>query len=304
MYQLLSGAKAVIFRYDTEVECFWRAYRGALDASRIYIIPNGYEGEIEHYVAPAGDRCTILYAGTMPDYRYDTLLKSLSVLKQTDSSRAKQLRLLFVGEGMDVLAKKLRPLVFPTLIETAQPKSQIGDCSSQREAHALLLVLRRPSRMNGYELFAAAKLFGYLKAGRPIIGVLPADETKKILNRVGVRTVADVDSVSEITAVLRLVLDSWSMGTLSSLVPDRKACEAYSSERQTATFVRALEGVPPEEPFIPGSQAIPPSLRDMIGREMARWCQFEMEIPRSCISSALAHTHLRVLPVYPETLSP
>jgi glycosyltransferase involved in cell wall biosynthesis len=266
MYQLLNGAKAVIFRYDTEVECFWRAYRGALDASRIYIIPNGYEGEIEHYVAPAGDRCTILYAGTLPDYRYDTLLKALSVLKETDPSRAKQLRLLFVGEGMDALAKKAAALGLSDIIETAQPKSQSEIVHLQREAHALL-VLGRPSTMKGYELFAAAKLFGYLKAGRPIIGVLPQDETNKILQRVGVRTVADVDSVSEITTVLRDVLDSWSKGTLSSLVPDRKACEAFSSEQQTATLVRALEGVPPEEPFIPGSQAIPPSLRDVIDSE-------------------------------------
>ena len=178
MYQLLSGAKAVIFRYDTEVECFWRAYRGALDASRIYIIPNGYEGEIEHSVAPAGDKCTILYAGTLPDYRYDTLLKALSVLKETDPSRAKQLRLLFVGEGMDALAKKAAALGLSDIIETAQPKSQTEIVRLQREAHALL-VLGRPSTMNGYELFAAAKLFGYLKAGRPIIGVLPQDETNK-----------------------------------------------------------------------------------------------------------------------------
>ena len=266
MYQLLNGAKAVIFRYDTEAECFWRAYRGALDASRIYIIPNGYEGEIEHFIAPAGDRCTILYAGTLPDYRYDTLLNSLAVLKETDSNRARQLRFLFVGEGMNALAKEAAALGLSDIIETAQPKSQTEIVRLQREAHALL-VLGRPSTMDGYELFAAAKLFGYLKAGRPIIGVLPADETKKILLRVSVRTVADVDSVSEITKVLRLVLDSWSMGTLSSLVPDRKACEAYSSERQTATLVRALERTPPEEPFIPGAQAIPPSLCASIENE-------------------------------------
>ena len=83
------------------------------------------------------------------------------------------------------------------------------------------------------------------------------------------RTVADVDSLSEVTTVLRLVLDNWSMGTLSSLVPDRKACEAFSSERQTATLVRAMEGVPPEEPFIPGAQAIPPSLRAAL--ENPKW---------------------------------
>jgi glycosyltransferase involved in cell wall biosynthesis len=263
MYQLLNGAKAVIFRYDTEAECFWRAYRGALDASRIYTIPNGYESPVEQFIAPTGDKCTILYAGTLPDYRYDTLLKALSVLKETDPSRAKQLRLLFVGEGMDALAHEAAALGLSDIIDTEGPKSYAEITRLQQEAHALL-VLGRPATMNGYELFAAAKLFGYLKVGRPIIGVLPQDETNKILQRVGVRTVADVDSVSEITTVLRDVLDSWSKGTLSSLVPDRKACEAFSSEQQTATLVRALEGIPPEKTFIPGAQAIPASLRATI----------------------------------------
>ena len=268
MYRLLKEAQAVVFRYDTEAECFWRAYRGALDASRIYIIPNGYESPIEEFVPPTGERCTILYAGTLPDYRYDTLLKSLSLLKEADPARTKQLRFLFVGEGMDALANEAAVLGLSGMIETAGPKPYAEIASLHREAHALL-VLGRPATMRGYELFAGAKLFGYLKAGRPIVGVLPPDETKKVLLRVGAQTVADVDSVPEITAVLCHVLEKWSTGTLPLLVPDRKACEAYSSEHQTATLVRALEGVPPAEPFIPGAQGIPPSLRE--GIEDKKW---------------------------------
>jgi hypothetical protein len=265
MHNLLKGAQAVVFRYETEAECFWRAYPGALDASRIHIIPNGYESPIEEGILHLGDKCMILYAGTLPDYRYDTLLKSLLVLKESNPDRAKQLRLLFVGEGMESLANEAAALGLSDMIETAGPKSYVEVTSIQREAHALL-VLGRKSKMKGYELFAAAKLFGYLKAGRPIVGVLPLDETRKILLRVGARTVADVDSVSEIAEVLGQVIDNWSAGTLALLVPDKKACEAYSSEQQTARLVRALEGLPAEEPFVPGSYDIPPSLRETIGR--------------------------------------
>ena len=268
MYQLLKGARAVVFRYDTEAECFWRAYRGALDASRIYIIPNGYESPVEEFIAPDGDKCTILYAGTLPDYRYDTLLAALSVLKQTDPGRAKQLRLSFIGEGMDALAREAAALGLSDMIQTEGPKPYAEIVTLQREAHALL-VLGRPPTMKGYELFVGAKLFGYLKAGQPIVGVLPQDETKKILQRACVRTLADVDSVAEIMTMLREVIDNWSKGTLASLAPDRKACEAYSSERQTGILVRALEGLPPEEPFVPGAHAIPPSLRATI--EHGEW---------------------------------
>ena len=131
------------------------------------------------------------------------------------------------------------------------------------QPHALLMLEREPTK--GYELLAGAKLFGYLKAGRPIVGVLPSGEAKKILQRVGVSTIADVDWPAGIVAVLRQILEAWEAGMLASLVPDRAACEVYSARRQTAALVRALEGAPPVEPFVPGLAEIPPSLQGDIG---------------------------------------
>lgn len=269
MYGLLQRAHGVVFRYESEAECFWRAYPGALQASKIYVIPNGFELPIEPFMAPAGDRCTILYSGTLPDYRYDTLLSALGELKRKDPHSAKRLLLRFVGEGMEPLAAEVNIRGLSGMVETSGPISFEEVSRLQREAHALL-ALGRPSTMKGYELFAGAKLFGYLKGGRPIIGVLPQDETKNVLMRVGAQTVADVDSVPEIVAVLQMFLGKWASRNLESLSPDRKACEAYSSERQTEILVRALEGIPSEKPFIPGAQSIPPSLREI---EDPRWLE-------------------------------
>jgi hypothetical protein len=264
MYRLLQSAQAVVFRYHTEAECFWHAYPGALKASSIYIIPNGYESPIEPFVAARGEKCTVLYTGVVADYRYDTLLKAVSLLKQSDPALANRLCLHFIGEGMEILANEAANIGIADIVQTSGPKAFAEIADVQKNAHALL-VLGRPATKPGYELFAGAKLFGYLKAGRPILGVLPGDETRKVLHRVGATTVADVDSVPEIAQALRNVMDHWSSGTLASLVPDAKACEAFSSERQSATLMRALEGLPAEEPFIPGHQEIPPSLRNIIG---------------------------------------
>lgn len=262
--RILEGARATVFLFDTVAECYWRAYRGALDASKIHIIPNGYEGKIDEFRPPPhGEKCAILYAGTSSGYRYDTLFQSLHWLKNAQPARAQQLRLLFVGEGTEALAKEAAALRLTDIVTTANPVPHAEATRLQWEAHVLLMLGQPPSK--GYELFASSKLFGYLKAGRPILGVLPRNEAKKILHRVGVSTVADVDSPSEIVAVLQRLLDAWSAGTLSSLVPNRSACEAYSAERQTAALIRALEGVPAAEPFVPGSVDIPPSLREDIG---------------------------------------
>lgn len=264
LYRLLKEARAVVFQFRTIAECYWRAYPGALDAERIHIIPNGYEGEMEESSAARGERCTILYAGTLSTYRYDTLLKSLHLLKKTDSSQAKQLRFLFVGEHTEELAREVAELELSDIVETAGPTSNAGIVRLNREANAFLMLGRSPDR-RGHELVAGAKLFGYLKGRRPILGVLPQDEARKILEGVGVSTIADAESPSEIVAVLRRLSNAWSQQRMASLLPDRTACKVYSAEEQTASLVRALEGSSATKRFVPGSVAIPPSLRKQVG---------------------------------------
>jgi glycosyltransferase involved in cell wall biosynthesis len=263
MYQLFKGARAVVFLFDSVAECYCRAFPGAIDETKIHIIPNGYDGTIEPFVVPNATKCTILYSGTIATYRYDTLLRSLVLLKESDPAKARTLRLHFVGDSMEDLATKVAALKLSDIVDITGPTSQAEIIRLQREAHALL-VLGRSSTMRGYELLAGAKLFAYLKAGRPIFGVLPQDETTKILHHVNVSTVANVESLPEIIFTLRKLWDAWSNGKLSSLLPDPVKCELYSAERQTKALVRALKGLPPAARFVPGSTEIPLSLREEI----------------------------------------
>jgi len=261
LHRLFEGAQAVILRYETEAECYWRAYKSALAVAKIHLIPNGYDSTIDEFAAPQGEKCTMVYTGTLPPYRYDTLLQALHCFKKSEPSRAQQLRLLFVGDGMEALANEAAALGLSDLIETRGVVPYAEVTRLQQCAHALLLLGLKPVR--GHE-FCGSKIFSYLQAGRPIVGVLPPDETKKILQRVGVSTVANIDAPSEIVVVLRQLFDAWVAGTLASLVPNRAACEVYAAQRQTAALVRALEGAPAAEPFVPGSVEIPPSLQGEI----------------------------------------
>ena len=263
LHRMLKDARAVIFRYPAEAECYWRAYSGALDASRIHVIPNGYDGRVNDSAIPAGATCTIVYTGTLSSYRFDPFLQALRTLKRSDPARATRLRVRFVGEGTAALSRAVEALQLTDLVEIAGPIAHAEVSELHRSAHALL-VLGRPATMKGYELFAGAKLFEYMKAGRPIIGVVPHDETRRILHLVGASTVADVDSPSEITAVLSKILEAWEAGRMADLVPDRTACEAFAARRQTAALIRALAGEVAADPFVPGTVDIPASLRTTI----------------------------------------
>lgn len=281
--EMLRGAAAVVFRYHSEAECYWRAYAGALHASRVHIIPNGYDGPLDDSPVPPGDKCAILYTGTLSSYRYDTVLQSLRTFKQRDPEGAGRLSLVFVGEGSEALRREAESCGVGDMVETRGPVSHDEVTKLQRNAHALL-ALGRPSSMKGYELFAGAKIFEYLKARKPIIGFLPQDETRNILSRVKVSTVADIESPSAMIGVLEALMEAWASSGLNALLPDRAACEAYSAEQQTAALARALEGAPAMQPFIPGAVEIPASLREDI--DCGEWIRNDSQADAEPIGAA------------------
>jgi len=260
MHRMFERAQAVVFLFESIAEYYVRAFPEALDRRRIHIIPNGFEGAVQPFFHTPGPRCKVLYAGMLSSYRYDTLLEGLVRLKRKDPTRAEQLRVQFVGEGLQQLADRVADLGMLDLVEMAPPVPHAEVLRLQHEAHALL-VLGRTAGRKGHELVAGAKLFGYLQAGRPIIGVVPRDETRRILARVGCSTIADADSPENVAAVFQTVIDAWSNRVLDSLVPDRTACEAYSSSRQITAFVAALVGAPPDKVLTGDSASFPSRLQ-------------------------------------------
>jgi hypothetical protein len=259
---LFRDAQAVIFRYEAEAQCYWQAYPGTLTKTRIHIVPNGYDGAVEKFEVAPGDRCTVLYTGTVQPYRCDELFRALALLQEDFPDEARRLRVQFVGEGAEDVAQAAASRGVAEIVESRPPVSSREVARLQADAHALLVLGVKPYQ--GYEL-CGSKVFGYLRAGRPIVGILPADESRKVLERVGVSTLADIDSPREIVAVLRQVLAAWSANRLPALLPDPDRCAVYEATNQTRALVQALEGRPALTPFHPGSVEMPDSLKGKIG---------------------------------------
>ena len=263
MRQILEHAQSVVFLFETVAECYLRAYPGVIDKKKIHIIPNGFEGALESFQVSPRDKCTVVYAGTLSTYRYDTLLQGLQIFKQKYPHLANQLQCLFVGDGNESLERESMRLGLFDLINVKGPVSYQEAQYIQNDAHALLILGREPV-IKGHELVAGAKLFGYLKASRPIIGVLPQDETRRILVNVGVKTIANVESPSEISTVFQQIVEAWKDGQLQTLIPDPTKCAFYSIDRQKEALVDALEGRPSQKGYIQGTANIPNSLREEI----------------------------------------
>ena len=240
MCRIFKEARSVVFMFESVAQAYLQAFPGALEREKIHIIPNGFEGTVESFVHPPGNCCTVLYAGTLSTYRYDTLLEGLVQLKHRNPVQAAQLRMLFVGEGLQQLAERVVELDLRDMFEVRSPVPSAEVRHLQREAHALLVLGRMPGR-TARDLVAGAKLFGYLQAGRPIIGIVPRDETRRILSQVGSPLIADADSPAEVVAVFEQLLEAWRKRVLERLVPNRAACDGYSSSRQIADLVVALQ---------------------------------------------------------------
>jgi hypothetical protein len=256
MCRIFENAQSVVFMFESVAQTYLQTFPEALQRAKIHIIPNGFEGEVESFVHTSGDRCTVLYAGTLSTYRYDTLLEGLAQLKRHDPIGAARLRMLFVGEGLHQLAERVTELDLRDMFEIRPPIPSAEVRQLQREAHALLVLGRRPGR-TAHDLVAGAKLFGYLQAGRPVIGIVPRDETRRTLSQVDSPLIADADNPAEVVTVLKKLLEAWSSGTLEQFIPNRAACEAYSSKRQISDLIAALNGVLPEKASTVGDPAVP-----------------------------------------------
>jgi len=166
----------------------------------------------------------------------------------------------FVGEQEPETVTRVAELGLQDIVSLHRPVPHARVADLQRQAHALLMLERKPSH-KGVELLAGAKLFNYLKAARPILGAVPQGEAARILGEVGVTTIADAASAAHACEMLQRLFDGWCAGRLASFVPQRAACERYSARQQTAALTRALEGLPALQAFVPGALDIVPSLR-------------------------------------------
>lgn len=261
--RLFRDAAAVVFRYGSEAEAYWRLYEGLPDPEKIHLIPNGYDGEVAPFAPSRGERCTVVYTGILTPYHYEGFVEGLRLLAVQFPEYARKLRVLLVGEGTDEIA---RSSCFPDISDIVEISGVVPFSEAdrlQREADALLLFGWRPEGTRGYEL-GGSKIFSYLKAGRPILGILPQDENRRILTSLGVRTIASSSAPSEIMRLLRQLIDRWEEGQLGSFLPDATLAATYSAESQTRALTYALNGDRAAQPFEPGVFSVPPSLQQFI----------------------------------------
>src|SRR5690606_30739149 len=96
---------------------------------------------------------------------------------------------------------------------------------------------------------------------RPVLGILPNNASKLLLEYVKSELVANVDDVVQIQDVLMRIISAWKSNTLETLVPDWHRCRTFTASSQANDLSLALSGRPPKRSYSLGDVDIPESLK-------------------------------------------
>ena len=205
---------------------------GLDDCARYEVFQNGFDADEFARVLPLEppaeqDTFRIAYIGGIRcDDHELALLKAIQ--SHREELREQRVQFLFAGNGSEQLAAHLDASLDDGLIECL-PFIASGDLHHYwNQAHALVLALPDSEQALGW---VPQKLYSYLRAGRPILGIVPAGEAAEYLDSVSSNVVVSPGEYDLPDATLKL-------RRLANAAMDVQAIERFS---QLTIFGRQLE---------------------------------------------------------------
>jgi hypothetical protein len=218
-------------------------------AKPVIVVENGFDPEeqasllqtsqeVPEPVRAAWAPVTLVYTGTLHlDYQDPTpLLRAIGDLVRERDPLCEKLRVLFFGERQIGLQRLIDGEAAERQVRMLGYVDRPTALWAQRNASALLLFENQESAARGV---LRAKMFEYLQAGRPILGIGfgPDTEVGRILTeaRVGRVCGADPDAIRE--ALRRLGLD----GEVDGFAPEPTVLARFRRDRQARRLLRAMD---------------------------------------------------------------
>jgi glycosyltransferase involved in cell wall biosynthesis len=219
-------------------------FRARYEHPSVLTIPNGFDSD-ERWVEPSASeldssKFNLVYTGRLglsEEGRHSAAFSTaLTRLVKDSTEVANRLRVHFVGEFLPKEKKEFAELVERRTVLFHGMVGRPRALGFQRAATALLLIAA-----SGKTSVATGKLFEYLNAGRPILGVTRNTAAETIILETGAGVVADPGDADAIQKTLRrLVLDP---DFCNSVKPRADAVAKYSRPNQMRLLASFLQGV-------------------------------------------------------------
>ena len=212
----LARATRSVFVTPGAARMYRERYRDS--AERIRVIENGYDEESFEGLTAAGPltpgKITLLHSGVVyPSERNPThFFQALRRMLDAGTIRASELTVRLRAPGHEAfLGKLLDEHGINGLVELAPPITYREALCEMMQADGLLVMQARSANQQ-----VPAKLYEYLRCGRPIIGLTdPAGETAELLRNAGLDYIARLDSPDDIASMLHRFLHQLGAGSVS-----------------------------------------------------------------------------------------
>jgi glycosyltransferase involved in cell wall biosynthesis len=200
-------------------------------------IANGYDEEdFGATVSPAPEprqELVIVHAGSLnPEFRDPRpLFAAVWEAANAGAIDISKLRFRFLGAGAfgasEGMGQALEATGLKGRVEFRPRVTYDQALAELAKAELLLLLQASPDTID----LVPAKLFEYLRAGRPVLAVVGPGATAEVLHQVGGGWAVDPGSRAELREAVTAAYRAWRAGTLDNLVADPRVLQQFSRER-------------------------------------------------------------------------
>jgi glycosyltransferase involved in cell wall biosynthesis len=225
---------------------YYRQRYGPPAAEKLRVIANGFDPESFPRDFPnsqpardqsAGRRLLLLHSGVLyPRERNpEPLLRALARLRESGDERLRSVDIVFRGSVYEDSHRALIERLGLADVVRLEPALPYGAALQEMLTADALLVMQADNCNSQIP----AKLYEYFYTGRPIIGLAdPRGDTGQLLRRMGVDTVAPLESEAAIGNLLRTAIRRLRDGTFA--VPSREEVLKLSRRARTAELAELL----------------------------------------------------------------
>lgn len=239
-------ARYCVFTTPGAARIYQHRYPAA--ANSMVVLENGYDEESFASVivpsfshgqsAPGRRRLILLHSGIVyPGERDPTqLFMALGQLSKSGSLRPEELCIRFRASVHDDLIRSLAQVHGVLDFIELCPAIPYRDAIAEMLGVDALLVMQS----SGCNAQIPAKIYEYLRAGKPILGLTdPAGDTAGVLRQAGLHDIARLNSVDEIAVALSALVRNFCAGR--TMLPQSQAVQQASRRERTRTLATLLE---------------------------------------------------------------
>lgn len=214
-----------------------------LSPERFVVIPNGFDESDYQDARPAArdQRFTLIYTGSLYLERRtaDAFLAALRKAIDHQEIRRDEIRVLFVGSTGPQARQVVEALGLDSLVEFTGYLPHSETIPYQLCADALLLIIGRGP---GSQAVLTGKIFEYLRAGKPILALIPDGAAADLLAESGSSLILPPDDVEEISRGLVALLQDWRSG-ISPGRPDPSVVASYDRKFLTGRLAQVFDQI-------------------------------------------------------------